>query len=245
MVSRLLEDESEEEEAKEEEKEEEKEEVKEEAKEEVKEDVKEEVTKATHSGIMEVEEMDEYGRVVRNEQSSQANLHIVTTFTEDNQGFKAKLLTLNGLLEYTLKDTKEKVFEVSLLAETFKDMLLTRFSFVLYEVLASAADTMKEQQEEKKTPAGIKLSRVAFIACCTFDKKKKGYLSYDELMSIFINGNHVNCKSEAEIILDTVLDNKKLNYMKMYNEYYCLFEIIFFFTHGKSRDWIEDQSYVW
>ena len=159
--------------------------------------------------------MDEYGRVILNEQSHQTSLQIVTTFTEDNQGFKAKLLTLNGLLEYTIKDTKEKVFEVSLMAETFKDMLLTRFSYVLYEALANTAEMMKE---EKKTPAPIKLSRVAFIACCTFDKKKRGYLSYDELMNIFIHGNHVNCKSEAESILEAVLDNKKLNYMKMYNE---------------------------
>lgn len=96
---------------------------------------KTEVPMADSQGITEVEEMDEYGRMVHRQVSHQTTIDLITTYEEDNTQFKAKTLTLDGLLEYTEKDTKEKIFEVSLLAETFKDMLLCRFSRCVYDVL--------------------------------------------------------------------------------------------------------------
>lgn len=159
--------------------------------------------------------MDEYGRVTQSYRSQQTDISIITM--EDKQvSFKSKILTLNGLLEYTMEDTKEKVFEISLLAEVFRDMLLTRFSHHIFNSMVDAIEA-REGDEEKK-PVVLQLDILAFIACSTFDKKRKGYLTYDELMDAFVHGNHVSCKSEAERILDAALDNKKLNYTKLFTE---------------------------
>lgn len=197
---------------------------------------KTEVPMADSQGITEVEEMDEYGRMVHRQVSHQTKIDLITTYEEDNTQFKAKTLTLDGLLEYTEKDTKEKIFEVSLLAETFKDMLLCRFSRCVYDVLVGAmeknTELKKEETDEKGTegedvepgeivPVSVQLDADAFVAFCYFDRKRKGFLSYDDLMEILINGNLVNSKAEAENILNVVLDNKKFHYMKMFNSSVC------------------------
>ena len=169
-----------------------------------------------NNGICMVKDVDEYGRVVEKQGSMQNDIHILTTLSEEKQ-FKAKVLSLDGMLEYTENDTKEKVFEVSLLAEVFKDMLLSQLSSLLFDCLRTAAYDMEEEELEGNGEKKITLDIPTFVACCYFDKKKKGFLSYDELMNIFIFGGHVNSKAEAEFILKAVLENKKLCYMKLFN----------------------------
>ena len=268
------------------------------------------------SGIKEVPELDEYGRMLPHAKSHRANVSVITTYLENNQQFKAKVLTLDGLLEYRKDDTKEKIFEVSLLAEVFKDMLLSRFAKTVYtamvegvekakalELLAQCdeekmeeerkkeeekkkkqeeekkkmeekkeeekkveekKDEKKEEEKEeekveekveekkeekkeevqreegeivkkepkleegqiipaqvnakkvKKNPVQISMSRDLFVACRYFDTKKKDYLTQEELLSIFLNGQLVRCKTEGDKLLDDVLENKRFNYRKMY-----------------------------
>lgn len=114
------------------------------------------------SGVKEVPELDEYGRMLPHAVSQETSVTVVTTYQDDNQQFKAKVLSLDGLLEYTKEDTKEKIFEVSLLAEVFRDMLLSRFGRTIYMALNDAVekekamellakcDEEKEKEEEKK-----------------------------------------------------------------------------------------------
>ena len=98
-----------------------------------------------NSGLTEVEELDSFGRVIHRTVSRSAAIDVVTTFTDDSEP-KAKVLTLDGLLEYTEKDVSEKIFEVSLLAETFRDMILLRFARVIQTAFAEAIETSKEMQ---------------------------------------------------------------------------------------------------
>ena len=114
------------------------------------------------SGVKEVPELDEYGRMLPHAVSQETSVTVVTTYQDDNQQFKAKVLSLDGLLEYTKEDTKEKIFEVSLLAEVFRDMLLSRFGRTIYMALNDAVekekamellakcDEEKQKEEEKK-----------------------------------------------------------------------------------------------
>ena len=112
------------------------------------------------SGVKEVPELDEYGRMLPHAVSQETSVTVVTTYQDDNQQFKAKVLSLDGLLEYTKEDAKEKIFEVSLLAEVFRDMLLSRFGRTIYMALNDAVEKEKamellakcdeEKEEEKK-----------------------------------------------------------------------------------------------
>lgn len=114
------------------------------------------------SGVKEVPELDEYGRMLPHAVSQETSVTVVTTYQDDNQQFKAKVLSLDGLLEYTKEDTKEKIFEVSLLAEVFRDMLLSRFGRTIYMALNDAVekekamellakcDEEKQKEEERK-----------------------------------------------------------------------------------------------
>ena len=255
-------------------------------------------------GIKEVPELDEYGRMLPHAKSHRTNVAVITTYLENNQQYKAKVLTLDGLLEYRKDDTKEKIFEVSLLAEVFKDMLLSRFAKTVYgamiegvekakalELLAQCdqerveeekkrreeeekkkmEEEKKEKKEEeekkeekqmeveekkevvekkeevqreegeivkkevkleegqippnqgnaktvKKNPVRVNMNRDLFVACRFFDTKKKDYLTQEELLSIFLNGQLVRCKAEGDKLLDDVLENKRFNYRKMYKE---------------------------
>lgn len=254
-------------------------------------------------GIKEVPELDEYGRMLPHAKSHRTNVAVITTYLENNQQYKAKVLTLDGLLEYRRDDTKEKIFEVSLLAEVFKDMLLSRFAKTVYgammegvekakalELLAQCdeerveeekkrreeeekkkeeeekkkeeeekkeekqmeVEEKKEEVEEnkeevqreegeivkkevkleegqippnqgnaktvKKNPVRVNMNRDLFVACRFFDTKKKDYLTQEELLSIFLNGQLVRCKAEGDKLLDDVLENKRFNYRKMYKE---------------------------
>ena len=115
------------------------------------------------SGVKEVPELDEYGRMLPHAVSQETSVTVVTTYQDDNQQFKAKVLSLDGLLEYTKEDTKEKIFEVSLLAEVFRDMLLSRFGRTIYmalndavekekamELLAKCDEEKQKEEEEKR-----------------------------------------------------------------------------------------------
>ena len=326
LIERLLKKQEEEEKKKQEEEEKKKEEeekkkkeeeerLKEEEEEKKKKEEEEKVASPIpdESGIKEVPELDEYGRMLPHAKSHRANVSVITTYLENNQQFKAKVLTLDGLLEYRKDDTKEKIFEVSLLAEVFKDMLLSRFAKTVYtamvegvekakalELLAQCdeekmeeerkkeeekkkmeeekkkkeeeekkkmeekkveekkdekkedekveekKEEKKEEKEEvqreegeivkkepkleegqiipaqvnakkvKKNPVQISMSRDLFVACRYFDTKKKDYLTQEELLSIFLNGQLVRCKTEGDKLLDDVLENKRFNYRKMY-----------------------------
>ena len=264
-------------------------------------------------GIKEVPELDEYGRMLPHAKSHRTNVAVITTYLENNQQYKAKVLTLDGLLEYRKDDTKEKIFEVSLLAEVFKDMLLSRFAKTVYgamiegvekakalELLAQCdeerveeekkrreeeekkkmeeekkkmeeekkeekkeeekkeeekqmeveekKEVVEEKKEEvqreegeivkkevkleegqippnqgnakmvKKNPVRVNMNRDLFVACRFFDTKKKDYLTQEELLSIFLNGQLVRCKTEGDKLLEDVLENKRFNYRKMYKE---------------------------
>ena len=94
-------------------------------------------------GIKEVPELDEYGRMLPHAKSHRTNVAVITTYLENNQQYKAKVLTLDGLLEYRKDDTKEKIFEVSLLAEVFKDMLLSRFAKTVYGAMIEGVEKAK------------------------------------------------------------------------------------------------------
>ena len=313
LIERLLKKQEEEEKKKEEEerlkKEEEKKKQEEEKKKQEEEEKKKEEEEKVaspipdESGIKEVPELDEYGRMLPHAKSHRANVSVITTYLENNQQFKAKVLTLDGLLEYRKDDTKEKIFEVSLLAEVFKDMLLSRFAKTVYMAMVEGVEKAKalellaqcdeekmeeerkkeeekkkkeeeekkkmeekkveekkdekkedekveEKKEEKKeevqreegeivkkepkleegqiipaqvnakkvkkNPVQISMSRDLFVACRYFDTKKKDYLTQEELLSIFLNGQLVRCKTEGDKLLDDVLENKRFNYRKMY-----------------------------
>ena len=250
-------------------------------------------------GIKEVPELDEYGRMLPHAKSHRTNVAVITTYLENNQQYKAKVLTLDGLLEYRKDDTKEKIFEVSLLAEVFKDMLLSRFAKTVYGAMIEGVEKAKalellaqcdqerveeekkrrEEEEEKKmeeekkeekkeekqmeveekkevvekkeevqreegeivkkevkleegqippnqgnaktvkkNPVRVNMNRDLFVACRFFDTKKKDYLTQEELLSIFLNGQLVRCKTEGDKLLEDVLENKRFNYRKMYKE---------------------------
>ena len=70
----------------------------------------------------------------------------------------------------------------------------------------------------KKNPVRVNMNRDLFVACRFFDTKKKDYLTQEELLSIFLNGQLVRCKAEGDKLLDDVLENKRFNYRKMYKE---------------------------
>ena len=319
MIDRLLkkEEEEEEERRKKKEEEERKKEEEKKRKEEEERKKKEEEEKVAspipdECGIKEVPELDEYGRMLPHAKSHRTNVAVITTYLENNQQYKAKVLTLDGLLEYRKDDTKEKIFEVSLLAEVFKDMLLSRFAKTVYgamiegvekakalELLAQCdeerveeekkrreeeekkkeeeekkeemEEEKKEKKEEKKeeekqmeveekkevveekkeevqreegeivkkevkleegqippnqgnakmvkkNPVRVNMNRDLFVACRFFDTKKKDYLTQEELLSIFLNGQLVRCKTEGDKLLEDVLENKRFNYRKMYKE---------------------------
>ena len=55
-------------------------------------------------GIKEVPELDEYGRMLPHAKSHRTNVAVITTYLENNQQYKAKVLTLDGLLEYVMHD---------------------------------------------------------------------------------------------------------------------------------------------
>ena len=95
------------------------------------------------SGLQRVKDVDEYGRETERVVSQRCEVSVLTTFTSEAQQSKAKLLSLDGLLEYTRKDTREKIFEVSLLGEVFKDMLLVRFGCAIGELLRQAQSAMR------------------------------------------------------------------------------------------------------
>lgn len=95
------------------------------------------------SGLQRVKDVDEYGRETERVVSQRCEVSVLTTFTSEAQQSKAKLLSLDGLLEYTRKDTREKIFEVSLLGEVFKDMLLVRFGRAIGELLRQAQSAMR------------------------------------------------------------------------------------------------------
>lgn len=171
-------------------------------------------------GMKEVEEIDEYGRIIHRHVSNEIAVNVVTTYNDTTQQSKAVLLSLDGLLEYNENDTKEKIFEVSLLAETFKDMLLYRFSQCIYDNFVTAIENDKgmEEDNENMKPVHVNVDTKVFVACCYFDEKNKGFLTFDELMDILINGNQVKSKSEAENLLNRILDNKKFQYAKLLND---------------------------
>ena len=105
------------------------------------------------TGLKTVEDVDEYGRITQNQVSQRSELSVITTFSADNQQIKAKVLTLSGLLEYTKKDMREKIFEVSLLGEVFKDMLMYRFGNSIGEVLRQAEIQIKAEQAAQEAVA--------------------------------------------------------------------------------------------
>ena len=47
-------------------------------------------------GIKEVPELDEYGRMLPHAKSHRTNVAVITTYLENNQQYKAKVLTLDG-----------------------------------------------------------------------------------------------------------------------------------------------------
>lgn len=178
------------------------------------------VANQKNHGINEVEEVDEYGRIIHHQVSNEIAVNVVTTYNDTTQQSKAVLLSLDGLLDYNENDTKEKIFEVSLLAETFKDMLLYRFSQCIYDAFLTAIENDKEMEVENENlkPVHVNVDTIVFVACCYFDEKNKGFLTFEELMDILINGNQVKSKSEAENILNRILDNKKFHYAKLLND---------------------------
>ena len=98
-------------------------------------------------GLRSVKDVDEYGRETDSVASQRCELSVLTTFAAgEAQPSKAKLLSLDGLLEYTRKDTREKIFEVSLLGEVFKDMLMVRFGQAIGELLRQTQTAMKEAE---------------------------------------------------------------------------------------------------
>ena len=98
-------------------------------------------------GLQSVKDVDEYGRETDSVASQRCEVSVLTTFAAgEAQPSKAKLLSLDGLLEYTPKDTREKIFEVSLLGEVFKDMLLARFGQAIGELLRQTQAAMKEAE---------------------------------------------------------------------------------------------------
>lgn len=194
------------------------------------------------SGLTEVEEVDNFGRVVHRTVSRATTLSVVTTFTDNTQP-KAKILSLDGLLEYTEKDVSEKIFEVSLLAETFKDMILLRFARVIMQALTEAVETkmqiqnlavvdestVKEEpmeegeipkppkkEEQKSVPAPVKVNRDLYVACQYFDKKNKGHLSQSDLLNILLNANLVCSRGEAEMLVNQIVDGGRFEYLKLF-----------------------------
>ena len=97
-------------------------------------------------GLTRVKDVDEYGRETDRVVSERCEVSVVTTFTNEALQTKAKLLSLDGLLEYRRKDTREKIFEVSLLGEVFKDMLMVRFGQAIGELLKQTQSAMKEAE---------------------------------------------------------------------------------------------------
>lgn len=97
------------------------------------------------TGLAEGEEVDGFGRVVRKTASCENNITVITTYTDPSH-HKAKMLSLNGMLDYTEKDVSEKIFEVSLLAETFKDMIMVRFAKVIEQTFEEAIERRAEMQ---------------------------------------------------------------------------------------------------
>ena len=200
-----------------------------------------------NSGLTEVEELDSFGRVIHRTVSRSAAIDVVTTFTDDSEP-KAKVLTLDGLLE--------KIVEVSLLAETFRDMILLRFARVIQTAFAEAIETSKEMQslavadatesapkeeeaakepmeegeipkpvkkeEPKPVPVSVKVNRDMYVACQYFDKKNKGFLTQSELMNVLLNANLVCCKGEAETILNQVCQASRFNYRDQFKSLSCL-----------------------
>ena len=61
-------------------------------------------------GMKEVEEIDEYGRIIHRHVSNEIAVNVVTTYNDTTQQSKAVLLSLDGLLDYNENDTKEKIF---------------------------------------------------------------------------------------------------------------------------------------
>ena len=194
-----------------------------------------------NAGLTEVEEVDSFGRIVHRTVSRAATLSVITTFNDTTQP-KAKILSLDGLLEYTEKDISEKIFEVSLLAETFKDMILLRFARVIMRAFTEAVETRmqiqnlavvdesaaKEPMEEgeipkptkteevKNGPVPVKVNRDMYVACQYFDKKNKGHLSQSELLNILLDANLVCSRGEAETIVTQVVDGGKFEYLKLF-----------------------------
>ena len=188
-----------------------------------------------------MEEVDSFGRIVHRTVSRAATLSVITTFNDTTQP-KAKILSLDGLLEYTEKDISEKIFEVSLLAETFKDMILLRFARVIMRAFTEAVETRmqiqnlavvdesaaKEPMEEgeipkptkteevKNGPVPVKVNRDMYVACQYFDKKNKGHLSQSELLNILLDANLVCSRGEAETIVTQVVDGGKFEYLKLF-----------------------------
>ena len=60
--------------------------------------------------------------------------------------------SLSVLLDYRTDDNKEGMFEVSLFAELFNEMMTRDSAFTLYKALANAKEKPKEKEkkEEKK-----------------------------------------------------------------------------------------------
>lgn len=110
-------------------------------------------TTTCFTGLKTVEDVDEYGRITQNQVSQRSEVSVITTFGTDSQQIKAKVLTLSGLLEYTKKDMREKIFEVSLLGEVFKDMLMYRFGNAIGEVLRQAEIQIKAEQAAQEAVA--------------------------------------------------------------------------------------------
>ena len=107
MVDRLLKNEEEEKARREEEEKKKKEEEERKKKEEEEKARKEEEERLKsekpsspipdESGVKEVPELDEYGRMLPHAVSQETSVTVVTTYQDDNQQFKAKVLSLDGL----------------------------------------------------------------------------------------------------------------------------------------------------
>ncbi|XP_018897471.2 cell division cycle and apoptosis regulator protein 1 [Bemisia tabaci] len=63
--------------------------------------------------------------------------------------FDCSLMSLSLLLDYRPDDNKEHLFEISLFAELFNEMLMRDFGFLIYHALLSAPNRSKEEDKKK------------------------------------------------------------------------------------------------
>lgn len=64
--------------------------------------------------------------------------------------FECSVMSLSVLLDYRPEDNKEHMFEVSLFAESFNEMLMRDFGFTIYKKVHRAAKQKEAEQKRKE-----------------------------------------------------------------------------------------------